>query len=244
MVAIQSEKLPLVQTKLGLFCDKIIEAGWLTAAIVTPLFFNWYSNRVFEASKVTLLRSITLLMLAAWLIKILETGLPIGKRNGKISLALVRTPLIVPVLFFAGVYLFSAVTSISPRISFWGSYHRRQGLYVALCYIAIFLLMLETLRTRQQLERLITVILLTSLPISLYGIMQQYRVDPLIWIRGGARRVESTLGNPILIGAYLIMVIPLTVWQLVRSISLIRTREKKVGTSLTLFGCYLLFLIL
>ena len=73
--------------------------------------------------------------------------------------------------------------------------------------------------TRQQLERLITVILLTSLPISIYGIMQRYGVDPLVWIRGGTARVESTLGNPILIGAYLIMVVPLTVWQLIRSFS-------------------------
>ena len=142
MGTIQSERLPLVQTKLGLFCDKIIEAGWLTAAIVTPLFFNWYSNRVFEASKAALLRSITLVMLAAWLIKILETGLPREKQNGKISLALLRTPLIVPVLLFAWVYLLSTVTSVVPRVSFWGSNNRGQGLYVVLCYIAIFFLIL------------------------------------------------------------------------------------------------------
>jgi len=59
---------------LSLFCEKIIEAGWLAAAIIAPLFFNWYSNRVFEASKVALLRSIAVVMLAAWLIKILEVG--------------------------------------------------------------------------------------------------------------------------------------------------------------------------
>jgi O-antigen ligase/Flp pilus assembly protein TadD len=113
--------------------------------------------------------------------------------------------------------------------------------------------MLATLRTRQQLERLIRVILLTSLPISLYGIMQHYKVDPLVWIKGGEQRVESTLGNPILIGAYLIMVVPLTAWQLIRSFSLppfppklggLRGEEKKVGPSLVLFGCYLLLLIL
>jgi tetratricopeptide (TPR) repeat protein/O-antigen ligase len=82
------------------------------------------------------------------------------------------------------------------------------------------------------------------LPVSLYGIMQHYRVDPLVWIRGGTYRVESTLGNPILIGAYLIMVVPLTGWQLVRSFSLIRSRGKKADFSLVLFGCYLLLLIL
>lgn len=241
--------MPLVQTKLGLFCDKIIEAGWLAAAIVTPLFFNWYSNRVFEASKVTLLRSISVVMLAAWLIKILEARSWKRRANTQYLISNIqhlvsRNPLLLPSLLLAAIYILTTITSISPRVSFWGSYHRRQGLYVALSYIAIFLLVLATLRTRRQLERLITAILLTSLPISLYGIMQHYRVDPLIWVRGGTRRVESTLGNPILIGAYLIMVVPLTVWQLIRSFLLVRTKEKKVGASLILFGCYLLLLIL
>ena len=231
---------------MDLFCDKIIEAGWLTAAIVTPLFFNWYSNRVFDGSKVTLLCSITVLMLAAWLIKVLEAGVGSGKW-------VLRSPLVIPTLILAGVYILTTITSVAPRISFWGSYQRRQGLYVGLSYIAIFFLMLATLRTRQQLERLIRVILLTSLPISLYGIMQHYRVDPLVWIRGGEQRVESTLGNPILLGAYLIMVVPLTVWQLIRSFSPppfppklggLRGEEKKVGPSLVLFGCYLLLLVL
>jgi tetratricopeptide (TPR) repeat protein/O-antigen ligase len=256
MGTMQSERLPLVQTKLGLFCNKIIEAGWLTAAIVTPLFFNWYSNRVFEASKVTLLCSITLLMLAAWLIKTLETRswkLEAGSWRRKASTQhpissirclLSRNPLLLPSLLLLATHILTTITSISPRISFWGSYHRRQGLYVALSYITTFLLMLATLRTRRQLERLITAILLTSLPISLYGIMQRYGVDPLIWIRGGAHRVESTLGNPILIGAYVIMVVPLTVWKVICSFSLIRTREKKLGVPLALLGCYLLLLIL
>ena len=252
------------RTKLGLFCDKIIEAGWLAAAIVTPLFFNWYSNRVFEAGKVALLRSITLVMLTAWLTKSLEAGRwkleacpEPGRRVGSwkrkastqylisnIQHLISGNPLLLPSLLLVGIYILTTITSVAPRVSFWGSYQRRQGLYVLLCYVAIFFLMLETLRTRQQLERLITVILLTSLPVSLYGIVQQYQVDPLVWVRGGANRVESTLGNPILIGAYLIMVVPLTVWQLIRSFSLVRSKARKVGPSLGLFGCYLLLLLL
>ena len=256
--------MPLVQTKLSVFCNKIIEAGWLAAAIVTPLFLNWYSNRVFEANKVALLRSITLVMLAAWLIKVLEakswkldtsTGLStrVGSWKRKASTQhpisniqhlISRNPLLLPSLLLVATCILTTITSIAPRVSFWGSYQRRQGLYVVLCYIVIFFSMLETLRTRQQLERLSTVILLTSLPISVYGIMQHYSVDPLVWTRGSAVRVESTLGNPILIGAYLIMVVPLTVWQLIRSFSLVRIKEKKVGPSLVLFGSYLLLLIL
>jgi len=247
-----------VQTRLSLFCDKIIEAGWLTVAIVVPLFFNWYSNRVFEASKAALLSSITVVMLAAWLIKILEarsgkqkasTHYPTLRRgSGQVSniqRLISQKPLLLPSFLVVATCTLTTITSIDPRVSFWGSYHRRQGLYIVLCYIAIFFLMLETLRTRQQLERLITVILLTSLPVSLYGIIQHYGVDPLVWIRVyDSGRVESTLGNPILIGAYLIMVAPLTVWQLFRSFSLICAQKRKLGPSLALFGCYLVLLIL
>ena len=35
-------------TRIAVFCDKLLEAGWLAALIVTPLFFNVYSSRVFE----------------------------------------------------------------------------------------------------------------------------------------------------------------------------------------------------
>ena len=27
-------------TKLGVFCDKVLETGWLLAVIITPLLFN------------------------------------------------------------------------------------------------------------------------------------------------------------------------------------------------------------
>lgn len=231
-----------MQTKLSVFCDRLIEAGWLAAAIVAPLFFNFYSNRIFEASKVTLLRSIVLLMLGPWLIKSLETW-PSNREqgaqgNGQKSLAFLRTPLVIPALFLMAVYVLTTITSVIPRVSFWGSYHRREGTYVVLCYVAIFFLTLQTLRTRQQLERLITVILLTSLPISLYGIMQHYELDPLPWIRGGADRVQSTFGNPILMGAYLIMVIPVTGGRLLHCLRRIQTE----GGKLLLVGCYLLVL--
>lgn len=62
------------RTKLSLLCEKVIEAGWLAAVIVAPLFFNPYSYRSFEPDKITLLRSITLVMVLAWLIKIIEGG--------------------------------------------------------------------------------------------------------------------------------------------------------------------------
>jgi len=229
-----------VQTKLGIFCDKLIEAGWLAAVIVAPLFFNFYSHRSFEPDKVTLLRSIALVMAWAWIIRFIETRpsmSSLGVRHLTSS-----NPLAIPALIMAGVYILTTITSVVPRISFWGAYGRPQGAYTTFSYIVIFFLMGHSLRTRQQLERLIFVLLLTSLPVSLYGVMQHYGLNPLTWVTEGAARVRSTMGNPIFLAAYLIMVVPLTLWRLLDSFSALLHGERKgISTSL-LTGCYALLL--
>jgi tetratricopeptide (TPR) repeat protein len=203
-----------MQTKLSVFCDKIIEAGWLAAAIVVPLFFNVHSSRVFEPDKLGLLRSIALAMIVAWLIKALEEFLSRanrapGERGGGLR-GFLRMPLVIPTLLMVGIYLLTTMTSIVPRISFWGSYQRLQGTYTFISYGVIFLLLLTTLRSRQQLERLLTVIIVTSFPIALYGIIQHFQLDPLPWGGDVTARVASNMGNAIFVAAYLIMVVPIT----------------------------------
>ena len=59
-------------TKLSAFCDRVIEVGWLAAVIVTPLLFNAHSSRIFDPDKITVLRSIALVMAAVWTVKLLE----------------------------------------------------------------------------------------------------------------------------------------------------------------------------
>ncbi|MFL7794499.1 MAG: hypothetical protein AB8I69_20320, partial [Anaerolineae bacterium] len=66
-------------TKLSAFCDKVMELCWLLAVIVTPLFFNVNSNNVFERDKWTTLRTIVLVMAAAWLVRLVEEWISNGK---------------------------------------------------------------------------------------------------------------------------------------------------------------------
>lgn len=203
-----------MQTKLGVFSERVIEAGWLAAVIVIPLFFNVYSSRVFEPDKLSLLRSIALVMIVAWLVRLLEGRLRRGRvsspERGDGIMAFLRLPLVVPTLIMVGVYILTTVVSVVPRVSLFGSYQRLQGTYTFLSYVVIFMLVLNTLRSRQQLERLLTTMVITSLPIALYGIIQHFQLDPLPWGGDVTRRVASNLGNAIFVAAYLIMVVPLT----------------------------------
>jgi tetratricopeptide (TPR) repeat protein/O-antigen ligase len=224
-------------TKLSVFCDKVIEAGWLAAIIVVPLFFNIYSSRVFEPDKLTLLRSIALVMAVTWVIKVVEKGLgreaePEGRAHdgaekpdmadkGGATPAFWRqvsqTPLVLPTLALVAVYILSTLFSITPWVSLWGSYQRLQGTYTTFSYIVIFFLALEGLRRREQLDRLVTVVILVSLPISLYGLIQHSQLDPLPWGGNVTTRVASNMGNSIFVAAYLIMAVPLTLARLVGS---------------------------
>ncbi len=230
---------------LSVLCEKVIEAGWMATVAVVPIFFNIYSHRSFEPDKIVLMRSIALIIVLAWAIRILEVGHWKQKVNTRrpifnIQSLISSPPLILPTLLLAIVYILTAITSIAPRLSLQGSYHRSQGIYTALSYIAIFLTILFTLRHRSQLHRLITVMLFTSLPVSLYGIMQHYGLDPIVWTNVGAEvtvRAISTMGNPIFVAAYLIMVVPLTVARLIQQFLAIRNGEK-APSLYVLTGCY------
>jgi len=209
-----------MRTRAAVLCDQVIEAGWLVALIVVPLFFNVYSSRVFEPDKLALLRSIATLMAVAWIIKAIEEGLPEGARwrGGGWRQGLVAaftTPLVGPTLILAGVYLLATAFSVVPRVSLWGSYQRLQGTYSTLSYMVIALLMMATMRRGEQLRRLVTVVILTSLPIALYGVAQHYRLDPLPWGGDVTSRVAANMGNAIFIAAYLIMVVPLTLARII-----------------------------
>jgi tetratricopeptide (TPR) repeat protein/O-antigen ligase len=236
-----------MQTKLSVFCDKVIEAGWLAAIVVVPLFFNVYSDRTFEPDKLTLLRSIALVMAVAWVIKTLETGnwkLKAGNNQPGTSFQLpaLRTPLVLPTLLLVTVYVLATIASVTPRISLFGSYQRLQGTYTTFSYIVIFFLALQGLRTREQVERLVTIAILVSLPIALYGILQHYGRDPLPWAADVTGRVASNMGNAIFVAAYLIMVVPLTLARVVESFSAILTENEGVTSNVILATCYVFIL--
>jgi tetratricopeptide (TPR) repeat protein len=197
-----------------------MEAAWLAAVIVVPLFFNVYSSRIFEPDKITLLRSLAVLILIAWIVKLVEMG---GARWERIEggesrwKAFFKIPLVAPVVGIAVLYIIATIFSITPSVSLWGSYQRLQGTYTTLSYLVIFGAIGANLRSRGQVERLITVIIISSLPVALYGVLQKYKIDPVPWGGDTSRRIAANLGNSIFVAAYLIMVFPLTIGRIVET---------------------------
>ncbi|MDI6733315.1 MAG: O-antigen ligase family protein [Planctomycetota bacterium] len=194
-------------SKIGLFCDKVIEGCWIAALVVAPLFLNFHTSITFDPDKSILVRSIALLMLTAFIIRKMERAdSPTGTRH----------LLIIPLLL-ALSYLISTFLSVLPAGSWWGSYSRGQGTYSLMGYFVIFFITAMSLRTKAQLERMLVTITLTSIPIIIYGFAQKLKLEPLNWDADFSIRIASTLGNPIFLGSYLILVIPVMVYLLICS---------------------------
>lgn len=207
-------------TKLSRLCEGIMEAAWLAAVILVPLFFNIYSSRIFEPDKISILRSLALLILGAWIVKLVDEG---GVRweqfqsEGSKIKSILSFPLAAPVIGMTLLYLVATIFSVTPRVSFWGSYQRLQGTYTTLSYLIIFAAILTNLRKRAHVERLITAIVLSSLPVALYGVLQHYKIDPIPWGGDTSIRIAANMGNSIFVAAYLIMVFPVTIGRIVLS---------------------------
>ena len=211
-------------TKLSRYCEGLMEAAWLAAVIIVPLFFNVYSSRIFEPDKISILRSLALLVIGAWFVKVVDEG-RVRWQNMEPGESVLKTilgmPMVVPVLILVLSYSISTIFSVTPRTSLWGSYQRLQGTYTTFSYLVIFAAMLTNLRKRSQIERLVTTIILVSMPIALYGFLQRYQLDPIPWGGNVSSRIASNMGNSIFVAAYLIMVFPLTVGRIVETSDLI-----------------------
>ncbi|MGL4648126.1 MAG: O-antigen ligase family protein, partial [Caldilineaceae bacterium] len=253
-----------LRTKLDQWCNGVIEAGWLAALIIAPLFFNVFSSRVFEPDKISLIRTIALVMLLAWLIKIANGGAIFEPAFARAPLAaggveeaatqsdsarpLWRNPFFIPVAMLVAAYLISTLFSLAPAVSWFGSYQRLQGTYSFLSYLVLGLLTAATLRSPEQIRRLQHVVVVTSVPIAIYGIIQHMGRDPLPWGGDTTRRITANAGNAIFLGAYLIMALFFTFERIFSSFAaLVRTDENAPkGTDLltALSGGFYLFAVL
>ncbi len=203
-------------SRLSKYADAVMETAWLLALILAPLFFNVYTHRVFEPDKISLVRTMALFGLAAGVIKLFETWrLGTSKEEGAERASFWRRPLVLPVLALLAAYLLSTLFSVVARQSFWGSYQRLQGTFTMISYIVLFFLVWNALRRPQQWRRLQYTLIMVSLPIALYGIMQHYQLDPLPWGGDTVKRVAANMGNSIFLAAWLIMIVPLTLERLI-----------------------------
>lgn len=231
-------------------CALALEAGWLAAVLVVPVYFNVDDVHIFELDKAFLLRDAAALLAVLAALRLLlrlfgaqpgawssppvtaprseaapaRRPAPRDRRSSigpRVRSVVTQYPTLLPMLALAAITLLATATSILPTVSWGGSYARGQGALTMLAYLTMSLLVLGLVRTPAQARRLVAAMALSGVAPAAYGWVQHVGHDPLAWQQADLTvRVPGTLGNPIFLGALLVMTVPLALYNLAAALCL------------------------
>ncbi len=199
--------------------DIAIEALILTGLILIPLIFRGRELVAFYSQpKYFVLHFTALSILGLWLYEIAMTAA--ADARGDASSWAERTEewlgearhrwTMVTVAGFGLTFVVSTLLSPLPWVSVWGRDIGDQGydLYTTLSYLVIFFAVALRIRSQEQVFRIVLAIVLIGTLSAAYGLFQAFGWDPIG--RGeGLTRVIASFGNPLFLGAYLVMSAPL-----------------------------------
>lgn len=194
----------------------------LVSLVVTvPSVFSTITYDVAYLKR-TILEFAVLLSFLLWLIKIGKTGQLVFIRS-KMNMAVVA-------LWVAAVFSFALSTDRSMSAV---------GLWRVTVFAGLYLLTLTFCDSRKKILTLISGAVWVSIPISIYGIIQYFGKDPIIWIKSFYLRIWSTITNPSSFAGYLLIIIPLALTLLVVRRSLLQKAVSLSALTLALTNLYM-----
>jgi hypothetical protein len=140
--------------------------------------------------------------------------------------------LLWPALAVLAAQVLAAVLAPDRGLSVWGSRERAQGLLTTLSYVLLFLVVAARLRALPQAWRLAGAMVAAVVPIVGLGLAQELGLDPIGLVRDARSPIYGTLGRSNFVGAYLAMVLPLTLALMLAT----RRRWMRVAAALLVAG--------
>lgn len=107
-------------------------------------------------------------------------------------------------LFLLGS-LIAALAGVSVNRSLWSTYERMQGVVDLLHWFGFVLVASSVLRTFASWRTFISANVVVSVVVALMGISQRFGFAVLPFIDTEAERIDATLGNPVFVGAYMLV---------------------------------------
>ncbi len=179
--------------KLIKYCNVIIEFGLPILAFLIALSFYLKTYDSCQI-KITLLHIGAIIIIAAWIVKVIERGRLLESREQRLYA--------IPALFFllSGIVSFS----ISPfKFTSFEELTRR------VLYIGVFLVALIEFNSSEKVKRMFRWILAATFIAVFYGLIQFMELDTFVWKGAFGDRIFSTFGNPNFFAAFLVLVTPL-----------------------------------
>jgi len=176
---------------------------WLlrAGAVVLPLILVWDAYDRYVLPKLLAARLLAIAMLALLLVRSVMTGRWTWR----------RTALDIPVLFFLASSALSSVFAVNQNVALFGMYLRYEGLLTILTYAVIFWLTVQLIPNQQaarDLGRAMLVGACIVTVIAVYLASTRFGAGPETTV-GAYVRAFGTMANPVELGTYLAMLLPL-----------------------------------
>lgn len=194
--------------------DVVMEGTWLLVVGVIPLLFNRAGENYFGLYKSAFLFLAVTFLAALWLARkalvpnMISAGQ--GADTGRLHLPRSPFPLALPIALFALSQIVSTSFSVAPATSFWGSFDHTVGTISVLALIGFAVLMGLNLQRKEQVHRVLWTVTASSTLVAFLGVLEWMRWVPSSVFLPYEGRIASTIGQPVLLGQYLVMTMPLT----------------------------------
>ncbi|MFA5050716.1 MAG: O-antigen ligase family protein [Patescibacteria group bacterium] len=208
-------------TSLPKTLDKIIEAGWLLIFGLSPIFFCPWVYGTWQVGEYFLFQVLTEIILFIWLVKIISkprTNTDETRTDAENSQRRSVMFRILPAIIFIIILGLATIFSKSPHYSFWGYYQRKMGYLIWLHFFAFFSVLFFNLKDKKQIDRIFYVIIGASTAVVIYGFLQIFGFDIFPWSESAffGYRIFSTLGQPNFLASWLLLIIPIIFWALLK----------------------------
>ncbi len=217
---------------------KILRASFYLLFIFTPLLFTPYNNELFEFNKMLLTYGLTVIIVGAWIWRMVDSR----------QLIFRRTLLDIPLLLFLVSQLLSTIFSIDPHTSIWGYYSRLNGGLVSIIsYLLLYWAFVANF-DKNDATKMLRATIIGGLLVAVWAIPEHFGYSPSCallvgrwaadcWVQDVQSRVFATIGQPNWLAAYMgMMVFPAVYFFLTE-----KTAIKKVSYYIAALLFYLAF---
>src|SRR3989338_395500 len=145
----------------------------------------------FIVPKILICRSLTLLMLGAYVVLLVSDYARYRPRVTLINIAVVA-------FFFS--FFVSTFVGVDWYRSFWDNHERMLGLFTIFHYVVYYFIATSVIKEKNDWRWLLRLFLLAGGIAMFIGLLQ--KINPLLLLNDGSSRVSATLGNPIYYSGY------------------------------------------
>ena len=216
--------------------DLVLTKAFYLLFFLTPLIISPINYELFEFNKMIVVYLLTIIIVVAWLVKMIVAKKVIFRRSFWD----------LPLLLFLISQVLATIFSLDRHTSLWGYYTRAHGgLMSTISYLLLYWALISNFQCSNEpihdtkLINCLKAILISGFLVAGYGILEHFGIDKTYWVQDVQNRVFSTFGQPNWLAAYLTTIIFLPLAFSFTS----KKSSKSKNFNFLVAGSYLLFTV-